>query len=374
MQGTSLLNRNYYLNHSSIPFHFAQSPRDFVVDEIPLYEFSGEGEHLVLHVRKKNLSTWEMVDIICNTTGAKAKEIGTAGLKDKNALTTQYISVPARIEEAIDKLDHPQIKILSKVRHNNKIRTGHLKGNRFFIRVKKVLPVAAQKLDQAIKHIKKDGMPNYFGYQRFGNDGDNYIIGQEIVEGKRKEKNKKKAKLFVSAYQSHLFNLWLSRRIEISKLCAGLQADEAAEVLNFDINLVKQIQKQPHPFKMLPGDLCMHYPYGAIFYAEDLESEAKLFWEKDRAPTGLLPGKKVKKSEDIAHTIEKEFDTQMNEDGTRRYAFVFPEDIETEYKEDKAWYELHFTLPKGSYATVLIEELAKREIREEKITSRKQIV
>jgi tRNA pseudouridine13 synthase len=373
MQGKSLLNRNYYLNHSAIPFHFAQSPRDFVVDEIPLYAFSGEGEHLVLHVRKKNLSTWEMVDIICNTTGAKAKEIGTAGLKDKNALTSQYISVPARIEEALEKFDHPQIKILSKVRHNNKIRTGHLKGNRFFIRLKKVLPVAAQKLDQAVSLIAKDGMPNYFGYQRFGNDGDNYKLGQEIVEGKRREKNKKKSRLFISAYQSHLFNLWLSRRIEVSKLVSGLKADEAAEVLNFDVNLVKQMRKQSHPFKMLPGDLCMHYPYGAIFYADDLEAEAKLFSEKDRAPTGLLVGKKVKKSEDIAHTIEKEFDAKCNEDGTRRYAFVFPEDIETEYKQDKAWYELHFTLPKGSYATVLIEELAKREIREEKITSRKQI-
>jgi tRNA pseudouridine13 synthase len=363
MQGTPLLNRNYYLNHSSIDFHFAQSPRDFVVDEIPLYEFSGEGEHLVLHVRKKNLTTWEMVDIICNTTGCKAKEVGTAGLKDKNALTTQYISVPARIEEAIKTFEHPLIKILSSVRHNNKIRTGHLKGNRFFIRLKKVLPLSALKLDQAIKHISKDGMPNYFGYQRFGNDGDNYKLGREIVEGKRKEKNKKKARLFVSAYQSHLFNLWLSRRIEISRLCSGLSANEVAEVLNLDLSLVKRIQKQPHPFKMLPGDLCMHYPYGKIFYAEDLEEEAKLFSQKDRAPTGLLPGKKVKKSEDIAHTVEKEFDTPMNEDGTRRYAFVFPEEIDSEYKEDKAWYEMHFTLPKGSYATVLIEELAKREIR-----------
>lgn len=367
------MNRNYYLNHSSIPFHFAQSPRDFVVDEIPLYEASGEGEHLIVHIRKKNLSTWEMVDILCNTTGVKAKEIGTAGLKDKNALTTQYISVPARIEETLQNFEHSQIKILSMKRHSNKIRTGHLKGNRFFIRLKKVLPVAAAKLDQALKHIKTEGMPNYFGYQRFGNDGYNYIIGQEIVEGKRKEKNKKKAKLFISAYQSHLFNLWLSRRIEISRLCSGLEANEAAEVLNLDVKLIKKIKKQPHPFKMLPGDLCMHYPYGAIFYAEDLEKEAELFSKKDRAPTGLLAGKKVKKSEDVAHTVEKEFDVITNEDGTRRYVFVFPEDIESEYKEDKAWYELHFTLPKGSYATVLIEELAKREIREDKITSRKQI-
>ena len=367
------MNRNYYLNHSSIPFHFAQSARDFVVDEIPLYEASGEGEHLMLHVRKKNLSTWEMVDVLCNTLGIKAREIGTAGLKDKHALTTQYITVPASFEEALEKFEHEQIKILSMKRHANKLRTGHLKGNRFFIRIKKVLPVAATKLDQAIKHIKKDGMPNYFGYQRFGNDGDNYKIGQAIIEGTKKEKNKKKARLFVSSYQSHLFNLWLSRRIEISRLISGLEAKEAAEVLNFDVKLVKQMQKQKHPFKMLPGDLCMHYPYGAIFHAEDLEAEAELFYKKDRAPTGLLAGKKVKKSEDIAHTIEQEFDAVTNEDGTRRYAFIFPEDVETEYKEDRAWYEFHFTLPKGSYATVLLEELAKREIREEKITSRDEI-
>lgn len=373
MQGTSLLNRNYFLNHSSIPFHFAQSPRDFVVDEIPLYEASGEGEHLMVHIRKKNLSTWELVDILCNSFGAKAKEIGTAGLKDKNALTTQYITVPIRLEEQLSQMDHPQIKILSMKRHANKLRTGHLKGNRFFIRLKKVLPVAAKKLDEALKHIKEDGMPNYFGYQRFGNDGDNYIIGKEIVEGKKKEKNKKKAKLFISAYQSHQFNLWLSRRIEISRLITGLSISEASEVLNLDKNLIKSMQKQKHPFKMLPGDLCMHYPYGAIFYAEDLEAEAKLFSEKDRTPTGLLSGKKVKHSIDVAHTIEKEFDVETKEDGTRRYAFVFPEDVEWEYKEDRAWFELHFTLPKGSYATVLIEELAKREIREDKITSREQI-
>ena len=321
------MNRNYYLNHSSIPFHFAQSPRDFVVDEIPLYEASGEGEHLMVHIRKKNLSTWELVDVLCNTLGIKGKEIGTAGLKDKNALTTQYITVPARFEEALSQLDHAQIKVLSMKRHDNKLRTGHLKGNRFFIRLKKVLPVAAKKLDEALKHIKKEGMPNYFGYQRFGNDGDNYIIGKEIVEGTRTERNKKKSRLFISSYQSHQFNLWLSRRIEISRLVSGLNVNEASEVLNWDKNLIKSMQKQPHPFKMLPGDLCMHYPYGAIFHAEDLEAEAKLFWEKDRTPTGLLSGKKVKKSVGIAHTVEKEFDVETKEDGTRRYAFVFPEDV-----------------------------------------------
>jgi tRNA pseudouridine13 synthase len=92
------MERQYYLPHSPIEFHFRQSARDFVVDEIPLYPFSGEGEHLVLHVRKKNLSTWQMVDIFSNHLGIKGRDIGYAGLKDKNAQTKQYISLPRNLK------------------------------------------------------------------------------------------------------------------------------------------------------------------------------------------------------------------------------------------------------------------------------------
>ena len=357
------MDRLYFLEHAPIPFHFRQNSRDFVVEEIGLYDFSGEGEHLVLHVRKKELATWDMIDIFARHLGIKPKEIGYAGLKDKHALTKQYISLHRSHEAALERFEHPNIKILSKTYHNNKIRTGHLKGNRFFIRLKKVSPVDAKRIDEAVSQIEKQGMPNFFGYQRFGNDAMNYKRGEEIVLQKRKEKNRRLRKMFVSAYQSHLFNLWLSRRIEISKLVNGFTSDELVPLLNLPKSVIESLKRQSHPFKLLEGDVMMHYPFGKIFLLESSEEIAR-FTKRDIAPTGALSGKRVKHALSYARAVEKEFLADIrDDDGTRRYAWVFPSEIEREYKEEKAWYELHFTLPKGSYATVLIEEIAKRDIR-----------
>ena len=157
-------NRAFYLNHSSIDAYFSPSPKDFVVTEIPLYEFSGNGEHLVLHIRKKDLTTWQMLDILSNHLGIKRKEIGYAGLKDKNALTMQYISIPARLENILESFSHPQIKILSTTKHNNKIRVGHLKGNKFFIRLKRVFPSDANILESVLGKIATFGISFNFLY------------------------------------------------------------------------------------------------------------------------------------------------------------------------------------------------------------------
>jgi tRNA pseudouridine13 synthase len=358
------MDKVYFLDHAPIPFHFRQSARDFVVEEIPLYEFSGEGEHLVLHVRKKDLTTWDMISEISKFLGIKQRDIGYAGLKDKNAMTKQYISVLKIYEEKLATFTHEKIKILSTNYHNNKLRIGHLKGNRFFIRLKKVTPVAATKIIQALENIKLHGMPNYFGYQRFGIDGDNYIKGRGIVEKSFKERNHKLKKMYISAYQSHMFNLWLSRRIEISKLVESFEPSELTALLNMPKHDIDEMKKQRHLFKLIEGDTMMHYPHGRLFSFEYSADEIERFNERNVSVTGLLSGKRVKASEGQAGIIEKEYDVAMSEDGARRYAWVFPEDIEANYREEEAWIELHFTLPKGSYATVLIEEIAKREIKE----------
>ncbi|MEA3290186.1 MAG: tRNA pseudouridine(13) synthase TruD [Campylobacterota bacterium] len=346
-----------YLNHSKVDVYFKQSKDDFVVTEIPLYEFSGEGEHLILKIRKKDLSTWDMVSILSDHIGAKSRDIGYAGLKDKNAMTVQYISLHRNFEDKIDAFDHPNIKILEKTYHNNKIRVGHLKGNKFFIRLKRVQPFHKNILEDALGQIALNGMPNYFGFQRFGIDGDNYIKGQEIIEGKRREKNRKLKQMFINAYQSYLFNQWLSKRIEISKIIESFKASEISEKLNLDENMIKDIQKQKHPLKVLKGDVMSHYPYGKIFYCEDLDSESEKFYLKDRVPTGLLSGKKTKLAVDDALKFESPFIKETKEDGARRFAWIFPQNISSEYKEEKAWFELGFELPKGSYATELISEL-----------------
>lgn len=359
------MERQYFLPHSPIDFYFRQSVRDFVVDEIPLYPFSGEGEHLVLHVRKKNLTTWQMIDIFSNYLGIKGRDIGYAGLKDKNAQTKQYISLPRKFETIIDHFEHDGIKILSKSYHNNKIRVGHLKGNRFFIRLKKVNPTSAKKIAEALKMIKQFGMPNYFGFQRFGLDGENYKKGQALLEGKVKERNKKLAQFYVNAYQSYLFNAWLSRRIQISRLVESFALDELVNIIPLGKEELTCMKGQNHPFKLIRGDVMMHYPYGKIFHYETPE-EIERFQRRDISVTGLLSGKRSTRSMESSLTIEQEYDTiHTGIDGARRYAWIFPEEIEGEYKENDAWYELHFTLPKGCYATVLIEEIAKRSIQTE---------
>jgi len=358
------MDRLYFLDHAAIPFHFRQSPRDFVVEEIPLYEWSGEGEHLILHVRKKDLTTWDMIRDIARHLGIKERDIGYAGLKDKNAMTKQYISILKIHEEKLASFSHEKIKIVSQHYHSNKIRLGHLKGNRFFIRLKKVTPTAAAMIQEAMHSIKLYGMPNYFGYQRFGIEGDNYQKGQAIVEKRLKERNVKMRKMYVSAYQSHLFNLWLSRRIEISKLIKSFDISELTALLNMPEHDILSMKKQSHPFKLIEGDTMMHYPHGRLFAFEANDEEIRRFDERLVSPTGLLSGNRVKSSEGQAELIEKEFSMPIDADGARRYAWVFPDEMESEYRENEAWMELHFSLPKGSYATVLVEEIAKRKIKE----------
>jgi len=356
------MDRFYSLAHASIDFHFKQSPRDFVVEEIPLYEFSGEGEHLILFVRKKNLTTPEMIGKIARYLGIKNKEIGYAGLKDKHAMTKQYISLHRKYEDAIDGLDVEGIKVVSKTYHNNKIRIGHLKGNRFYIKVKKVNPTSAKKIDEALKNISTFGMPNFFGYQRFGNDGDNHILGEKIAKGEKKERNPRVKKLLINAYQSHLFNLWLSRRLEINSLISSFSIDELEPLLNMPKDELKKLKSQKHPFKLLSGDIMEHYPKGKLFEFDGSEHDLQRVEIRDISVTGLLCGKKAKHSTSYAREIEKEYDDEINEDGARRYGWVYPTDVEGRFNQVEAQYELNFTLPKGSYATVLIEEIAKRKI------------
>lgn len=357
------MDRFYSLTHAPIPFHFKQSVRDFVVDEIPLYPFSGQGEHLILHVRKKNLSTWDLTNHLANHLGIKGRDIGYAGLKDKHAMTKQYLSLPRKLERKLESFQHPDVKILERTYHNNKIHTGHLKGNRFFIRLKKVTPVAAQKIDEALQNIERFGMPNFFGYQRFGIDGENYKKGEKILRNRLKERNVKLKKMYINAYQSHMFNLWLSRRLEIGTMVSGFRASELTDLLNLPENVIDKMRAQPHPFKLMEGDLMMHYPHGRPFEFDGSDEEIERFYERDVVPTGLMLGKRARRSSGLSRQIEKEFDADHKSiDGLRRYAWVFPEDIEGAYREEEAWYELHFTLPKGSYATVLIEEIAKHPI------------
>ncbi len=356
------MNRLYYTSHSPINAYFSKNSRDFVVEEIPLYEFSGNGEHLILKIRKKDMTTWELVQKISERVGCKVKDIGYAGLKDKDGVTTQYISVYKKYENKIKNIQSQNIKILETFYHNNKIRIGHLKGNKFYIRFKKVSLVDAKKIENAVGIIEQNGLPNYFGYQRFGLDGNNYKIGKEILFGKKFIKSRKKRDFFISAYQSHIFNLWLSKRVEISKLFASFSLKELELLFIYPKEMIANIKNQPIFFKMFLGDILHHYPYGKVFECLEINSEIQRFEKRELTITGALPGKKIIRANDMAGIIEKDFiaecESVINKmNGSRRFAWIFPEILTQAYKKEEAWYEISFFLPKGSYATVLVEEI-----------------
>ncbi|WP_154474937.1 tRNA pseudouridine(13) synthase TruD [Helicobacter pylori] len=358
-------------NHASIDFHFNPSARDFCVHEVPLYEFSNTGEHAVIQVRKSGLSTLEMLQIFSQILGVKIAELGYAGLKDKNALTTQFVSLPKKYTPLLEKnahnLQERNLKILSLNYHHNKIKLGHLKGNRFFMRFKKMTPLNAQKTEQVLEQIVQFGMPNYFGPQRFGKFNDNHQEGLKILQNQTKFAHQKLNAFLISSYQSYLFNALLSKRLEISKIISAFSVKENLEFfkqknLNINPDTLKALKNQAHPFKILEGDVMCHYPYGKFFDALELEKESESFLKKEVAPTGLLDGKKALYAKNLSLEIEKEFQHNLLSShaktlGSRRFFWVFVENVTSQYVKEKAQFELGFYLPKGSYASALLKEI-----------------
>jgi len=131
-------------SHAPINFHFNKNSENFFVEEIPLYSFDHTGEWLMLKIRKKDVTTNDVVNLL-SKLGIQKRDIGYAGLKDKDGLTIQWISVPRKYRSKINEFTHPKIKIVEQDLHRNKLKIGHLKGNRFFVRLKKVMPVDAKK-------------------------------------------------------------------------------------------------------------------------------------------------------------------------------------------------------------------------------------
>ncbi len=165
-----------------------QRNEDFLVEEIPLYEPSGEGEHLYLFVEKRGLSTRQMVRVIAKHFGVRDRDVGYAGQKDTHAITRQLVSVhvPGKPIESFASLEHPDMAILWADRHTNKLRLGHLAGNRFSIRVRQVPIHAVLRAKQTLESLTREGVPNLFGPQRFGLLAVNHLIGRALVQNQPK--------------------------------------------------------------------------------------------------------------------------------------------------------------------------------------------
>jgi len=359
------MKKNYAYDHKPINFNFAQTIERFFVEEIPLFKFADKGSNLILKIKKTDMSTFKLITVIAKATRLEQRDIGYAGLKDKNATTIQYISIPKQYErDVIKNLTTEKIEILEKYYSKFPIKVGQLKGNRFSIVLEKVDKETEENIQKIAKELVANGIPNYYGYQRFGEDSKSYEQGKEIAHSGKKLKGAKE-KLLVSAYQSFLYNSWLSERVAISKTVNKNSVEDASKFLEYPIELVKELAKQPHFFKLFIGDEMQSYPYGKSYYLQDFKRASKDFVAHKFSPTGLLVGYKVKRAlADAGHLEEAFDDTELYAlKGDRRFAWIFPEDLTFQYSEAEEKLTINFYLPKGSYATTFLEEIAKKSLK-----------
>ncbi len=159
-------------------------PEDFVVEELPLYEPCGRGEHLYLRIEKTGVAHGEMMSRLRKHFGVREADIGFAGMKDKIAVSRQTVSVhlPGPGEASIPDLGHERIRAVWASRHTNKIRVGHLAGNRFSIRIREVDPAAVVAVSRSMRRLLSAGLPNYFGRQRFGYRCNNQVLGLALLK------------------------------------------------------------------------------------------------------------------------------------------------------------------------------------------------
>jgi len=360
--------KHYAYSHTPLSFDFKQTVDRFFVEEIPLYNFTGSGNYLILKVKKTDMSTSKLITVLSKATELNERDIGYAGLKDKSATTIQYISIPKQAEKLLNKnLTTERVEILERTYNKAPIKIGHLKGNHFSIFLHRINPSDAKFFNTTAKMMQAKGIPNYYGYQRFGEDAKSYLQGKEIAHsGKRLRGSREK--LLVAAYQSYLFNRWLGMRIKLSATIASHPPAVAAKKLKYPEALVKVLAKQPQFFKLFLGDVTMPYPYGKPEFVKDMLYSAKMFEARKLSPTGLLCGANALRAKSDAYHLEEPFDdTELTSlRGDRRFAWIWPQEVETTYDREKQILKVDFYLPKGAYATTFLEEIGKFSLKEKR--------
>jgi tRNA pseudouridine13 synthase len=189
-------------------------PEDFQVDEVLGYDPDGSGHHAFLHLRKRNTNTEWLARQLAEFAGVEPKEVGYAGLKDRHAVTSQYFTVhlSGRSEPDWWQLNSDDLEVLSVTRHSKKLHRGGLRENRFLITLRDLHGDCAA-LEERLGRIETEGVPNYFGEQRFGRDGNNLRLAAKLFSGEYQERDRHKRGIYLSAARSWLFNCVLSRRV-----------------------------------------------------------------------------------------------------------------------------------------------------------------
>ena len=192
---------------------------DFTVTELPLQLPSGEGEHIWLDIEKNGANTAFVAQQLAEAVGVQERDVGYAGLKDRHAITRQWFSIyfPQGGMRGdmpdLTQLQHPEFKVLGQSRHVKKLRPGDLQGNRFRIVLRDVNG-DREAIEANLQAVASQGVPNYFGAQRFGHDGGNVEQGRAMLAREIRVRNPKKKGLYLSAVRSFVFNEVLALRIQ----------------------------------------------------------------------------------------------------------------------------------------------------------------
>lgn len=310
---------------------------DFVVDEVPLYAASGQGDHWYVRVRKERATTLELVRAIASAARVGERDVGYAGMKDKHAVTTQWLSVPSQAPVPPSAWQLPQeFELLEVSRHTNKLRTGHLEANRFRIRVIDVVTGALAAARALCERVRAQGVANYFGHQRFGVGQNNLEVALDALARRQFERqHPKRKKLMASVVQSEIFNRYLTARLE--------QGRE----------------------RVLPGDVLRLSGRSSLFLAEDAERETERLVRGEVHLTGPMWGPKMREASGAPLELERRALESLGLEppalatlgrsapGTRRDLVIRPLELSCEAEGDDA-IVFELVLPAGAYATVVI--------------------
>lgn len=379
---------------------------DFVVEEIPLYEASGEGTHVYFTMEKEGLTTPAAIRLIAQALGRPARDIGYAGLKDAHAVTRQTLSLEHVEAERIEGLDLARIKIIGVTRHRNKIKLGHLAGNRFTIRIRDAAPDAEDGASAIVDVLTRRGTPNYFGPQRFGARGDNALVGRAALLGDFDEAiaqmlgrpgpedtgdiRAARERFDAGDFQGSA-NAWPRGSREQFRVCRALiktngDARKAWRAIDHSMRKLYVFAVQSALFNRIlatridaidrleNGDIAWKHRNGACFQVENAAVEQSRCAAFEISPTGPLFGRRMTEPDGRPGQIEEEALAQSGLkreqlraidgsklDGARRPLRVpLADPVVTTGGDDRGPYlQLSFALPPGAYATGVTREICK---------------
>lgn len=342
---------------------FNSSPEHFTVEEIAAYAPSGEGAHTFLWIEKRGLTTFDAIARVAAALKVAARDMGYAGLKDRHALTRQWLSIPGKFEVGAVAASIPyplgdDLIVLAAIPHPHKLRLGHLRGNRFeVVLTGSATDAEIDALATRFAALVGSGVPNRFGAQRFGASGDNAAAGLALLRGERRERDRRRRRLLLSALQSAVFNRALELRAATGDLAQVRPGDVLQKTasgglfVSIDpaIDQARVASGEVVPTGPLPGGREIEPPQGTPARAiEDQAIAAVGATREDFARAGReIPG--ARRPVLLKVTVE-------GEGFVREPAGAGPDEPVDSDARARA-VRLAFALPAGGYATVLIEAL-----------------